>query len=94
MSDNRSISDYVSVADYARQHGYSDRGIHVGKLCRQGKIEGAVMLGNRWLIPADTVIPDHRVKSGKYVGWRDKFGKKTPYPNIKKDPEDGAQGPE
>lgn len=87
------LKDYVFIADYAREHGYKDRGIQIGKWCREGRIEGAIFAANRWLIPADTVIPDRRVKSGKYVGWRKKL-KKTPYPNIKEDPKDDTQAPE
>ena len=92
LTDTRSVSDYVSLVDYAKEHGYSDRGIYLAKLCRAGKIEGAIMMGKRWIIPADTVLPDRRVKTGKYVGWRDKFGK-TPYPNIKANDEDGVESP-
>lgn len=93
MTDNRSVSDYVSLVDYAKEHGYSDRGIYLAKLCRAGKIDGAIMMGKRWIIPADTVLPDRRVKTGKYVGWREKYCK-TPFPKIKDNPKDGVESPE
>ena len=50
---------YISVAQYAAQYGISERTAR--NYCSSGKIEGAVLVGKTWNIPADATLP----KKGK-----------------------------
>lgn len=57
---------YLSVPQTAGRWGISARRIQV--LCSEGRIPGAVRIGNRWAIPDDEPKPaDARIKSGKYI---------------------------
>lgn len=47
--------DYISVADAAKKWNVSDR--MVRSYCSQGRIEGAVLVGKTWNIPADAQKP-------------------------------------
>ena len=54
--------DYLSVQEYSKKWNISKRRIQV--LCKEGRINGAKMIGNMWVIPEDTEKPvDARVKS-------------------------------
>lgn len=56
-----------AVKDMAESWGVSST--WVAKLCREGKIRGAVKEGKSWLIPEDTVKPpDGRVKHTEEIG--------------------------
>ena len=50
--------DYISVKEYAENHGLAERTIR--NYCAQGKIKGARMLGKTWTIPADAALPDRK----------------------------------
>ena len=50
---------YVSVSQFAEDHGVSERTIR--HYCATGKIEGAFLTGQTWNIPAEAVLP----KKGK-----------------------------
>ena len=40
----------------------------IARLCREGRIEGAIKDGRSWLIPIDAARPtDQRVKTGSYM---------------------------
>lgn len=43
--------EYISVSDFARQHGVSERTVR--NYCATGKIEGAFLTGKTWNIPAE-----------------------------------------
>lgn len=60
----------VSTTEYARLHGIQP--INVRKMLLRGGLKTAVRLGKNWYIDKDEPWPDRRVKSGKYVGWREK----------------------
>ena len=47
--------DYISTAEQAKIWNISQRRVSI--LCKQGRIEGAVMVGNTWLIPKGTPKP-------------------------------------
>lgn len=49
---------YISVKEYADNHGLAERTIR--NYCAQGKIKGARMLGKTWTIPADAALPDRK----------------------------------
>ncbi|MBQ8225746.1 MAG: Fic family protein [Bacteroides sp.] len=47
--------EYVSVAEFAKKQGVSERTVR--NYCAVGKIAGAVLLGKTWGIPADAELP-------------------------------------
>ena len=51
--------ELISVSQYAAQHALSDRTVR--NWCAAGKMEGAVLVGKTWNIPADAPLP----KKGK-----------------------------
>ena len=66
---------YLSTFEVAEKWGISPR--RVGILCNNDRIPGAQRAGSRWIIPADAEKPtDARIKSGKYIGFSEKYRKK------------------
>lgn len=58
--------DYISIKQLSEKWGISTRRIQI--LCRDGRIPGAMRIGNTWAVPTDAEKPkDARVKSGKYI---------------------------
>lgn len=56
--------EYISSAEIAKQWDISQRRVAV--LCKEGRIEGAVLKGNMWLIPDNSTKPhDLRVKNDR-----------------------------
>lgn len=54
--------DYLPVQEFSNKWNISKRRIQI--LCKEGRIEGAKMIGNMWAIPADAKRPnDARTKS-------------------------------
>lgn len=63
--------EYISVAQVAKKWGISPKRVQV--LCRERRIDGVMRVGNVWIIPHDAQKPhDARIKTGKYVGFREK----------------------
>ena len=57
-----SIMDYLPVQKFSNKWNISKRRIQI--LCKEGRIEGAKMIGNMWVIPTDAKRPnDARTKS-------------------------------
>ncbi len=50
--------EYISVAEFAGKHGISERTAR--NYCAVGKIEGAVLVGKTWSVPADAELPLRR----------------------------------
>lgn len=46
---------YVSVTEFAAKHGISERTVR--NYCATGKIEGVILVGKTWNIPADSEVP-------------------------------------
>ena len=66
----------MTLKEAAAKWGISDR--QVNTYCKENRISGAERVGRNWVIPADTERPaDRRVKSGKYVGFREKYEQKS-----------------
>lgn len=62
---------YISVTEAAEKWGISQKRVQV--LCRNRRIDGAMRVGNVWIIPYDAQKPtDARIKSGKYIGIHEK----------------------
>ena len=50
--------DYISVTEFARKHGISERTAR--NYCASGKIDGAFLTGKTWNIPQDAVLPGRK----------------------------------
>lgn len=50
--------DYISTKEYAESHGLAERTIR--NYCVQGKMQGAVLVGNSWSVPADAPLPERK----------------------------------
>lgn len=48
--------DFLTTTEMAEKWSVSRR--RVTTLCREGRIEGAILKGNTWLIPNDAKKPD------------------------------------
>lgn len=46
--------EYISVKEYANRNGLSERTVR--NYCAVGRIEGAILVGKTWSIPADAVV--------------------------------------
>ena len=57
--------EFLTTTEMAEKWNLSRR--RVTTLCRDGRIEGAILRGNTWLIPDDTKKPEdpRRVKNTK-----------------------------
>ncbi|TCO72140.1 DNA-binding protein [Marinisporobacter balticus] len=54
--------DYISVKDIAKKWHISKRRVQI--LCSEGRVQGALRIGNLWAIPSDAEKPiDLRTKS-------------------------------
>lgn len=60
----------ISLVEYAARHG-KDRSAAL-RMAQKGRFETAQKVGRNWVIEETEPWPDRRVKSGKYVGWRNK----------------------
>lgn len=58
--------EFMSSLECAEKWGVSDRTVR--NYCREGRIEGAYLIGKTWNIPIDAVKPQRRVKSDKSLG--------------------------
>lgn len=55
--------EYLTTAEFAKKWGISQR--RVGIYCKEGRLEGAMIKGNTWLIPADAKKPEDPRKTKK-----------------------------
>ena len=61
--------ELLTVKEASEKWNISVRRVAV--LCEQGRIEGATKVAGVWILPPDCKKPsDARIKSGKYVNWR------------------------
>ena len=66
--------EYMTITEAAEKWDLSNRRIQT--LCSEGRIDGAERLGRNWAIPKDAEKPaDARIKSGKYIGFAEKYRK-------------------
>ena len=54
---------YISVAEFAAKYGVSERTAR--NYCTIGKIEGAILVGKTWNIPADAELPSRKPRQRK-----------------------------
>lgn len=58
--------ELMSVSQIAEKWGISTRRVQI--LLSEGRVEGAMRVGNMWVIPSNAEKPkDERIKSGKYI---------------------------
>lgn len=57
--------EYLTTAEFAKKWGISQRS--VGIYCKEGRLEGAMIKGKTWLIPADAKKPEDPRKTKKNI---------------------------
>lgn len=57
--------DYISVAEFAKKQGVSERTVR--NYCAVGKFAGAVLVGKTWSIPADAELPQRGKHTSKVM---------------------------
>lgn len=62
----------ISLMEYAAKHGKDPD--NTRKLAAAGRFTTARKIGRNWVIEEKEPWPDRRTKTGKYVGWRNKYG--------------------
>ncbi len=55
--------DLLTTAQVAKEWNISQRRVDV--LCKEGRLEGAIMIGNRWFVPKNTKKPEDGRKINK-----------------------------
>ena len=50
--------DLLTTAQVAKEWSISQRRVDI--LCKEGRVEGSIMLGKRWLIPKNAQKPKHK----------------------------------
>lgn len=61
----------IALKEWAIKHGITDATAR--QRAQRGSFETAVKIGRDWLIDEDEELVDHRVKSGNYIGFREKY---------------------
>ena len=62
------IDNMLPLTEYAARIGKAESSVR--RKCLRGTLPGAQKIGRDWLIPADAVYTDNRIKSGNYKGFR------------------------
>lgn len=57
--------EYISVVEFAEKFGISERTAR--NYCAQGKIEGVVLIGKTWSIPATAEPPQRKKRTGRVM---------------------------
>lgn len=57
--------EYISVTEFAEKFGISERTAR--NYCAQGKIEGVVLIGKTWSIPATAELPQRKKRASKVM---------------------------
>lgn len=60
--------EYVTAAQMAEKWSISRR--RVSKLCSEGRIEGAMLMGKTWVLPEDAKKPEDKRLKGNSNGVR------------------------
>lgn len=65
----------ISLAENAERHGKCQEAAR--QTAQRGGFRTAQKIGRNWVIDSEEPWPeDKRIKSGAYVGWREKYRKK------------------
>ena len=57
--------NFISAAEMAKNWGISKRRVTI--LCKEGRVPGAAIVGNSWVIPKDAKKPEDPRKMNKGV---------------------------
>ena len=57
--------EYISVTEFAEKFGISERTAR--NYCAQGKIEGVVLIGKTWSIPATAELPQRKKRTSRVI---------------------------
>lgn len=60
----------ISLVEYAERHGKNPA--NARQMAARGSFTTARKIGRNWVIEDTEPWPDRRVKSGTYIGWREK----------------------
>ena len=60
----------ISITEYATMHGKSQ--ISARKMAQRGGFKTAQKIARNWIIDENEPYPDARIKTGKYIGSRNK----------------------
>lgn len=74
----------ITLKDYAARHGLNAATLRQRIL--RGGIPEAQKLGRDWFVPEDLELTDHRIKTGEFTGYYDKYGRR--YYEERKKPQD------
>lgn len=67
--------EYSTTIEMAEKWGITSR--RITKLCNEGRVEGAVLMGHTWIIPKDAAKPDKQKRGPKSIktGGNDEKGR-------------------
>lgn len=63
----------ISLVEYAKSHDRDPA--NARQMAARGSFQTARKIGRNWVIEDTEPWPDRRIKTGSYVGWREKHGK-------------------
>ena len=63
----------ISLVEYAERHGKNPA--NARQMAARGSFQTARKIGRNWVIEDTEPWPDRRVKTGKYIGWYEKYRK-------------------
>ena len=60
----------ISISEYSAMHGKTDRAAR--QMAQRGGFKTAQKIARNWIIDENEPYPDARIKTGKYIGSRNK----------------------
>ena len=64
------MTNLIPIIEWAEAHNIDDSTAR--KKAIRGGFKTAIKIGRQWFIDKDEPNTDNRIKSGKYIGWRNK----------------------
>lgn len=66
--------EYATTMEMAEKWGITSR--RITKLCNEGRVDGAILMGHTWIIPRNTPKPDEQKRGPKGIkqGGNDETG--------------------
>ena len=56
--------DYATTEEMSQKWGITTR--RITKLCNEGRVHGAVLMGRTWIIPKNTPKPEEQKRGSKH----------------------------
>jgi hypothetical protein len=63
--------DYLTVEEYRKRLGYAKK-LSIYTRLKRHDIPGAINFYGIWLLPAYSILTDHRITNGNCIAWRRK----------------------